>query len=236
MTRLFILFFVMTLGIGRADVPKLFSEQAFNCATLADAVNHFVGLGEDAAVKELEQLSEIEAAEADQNRGFNTRGFSINERVAWVCRILFEPKKGAYIRAPKFGKLNLPEKYMPIAKWPLYPVALSGTTYFVLCESYSDDNNTPEEPKHYIEYSKANGKFRTTPVKVADSAQVLKDAAALRQSPPWQDIQWLDDSGYSYPMGEQWTWGFIQRQANLPANPPAKVRKVLKVPAKPPAN
>jgi hypothetical protein len=234
MTRLFILFFVMTLGIARADVPKLFSEKEFNCATLADAVNHYVGLGEDAAVKELEQLSEVEAAEADQNRGFNPRGFSINERIGWVCRILFTPKNGDYIRAPKFGKLNLPEKYIPIAKWPLYPVALSGTTYFVLGEGYSDDNNTPEEPKHYIEYCRANGNFRSIPLKLAANAQVLQDAAALRQSAPWQSIQWLDDSGYSYPMGEQWTWGFVQKQANLP--PPPVRHRIRKVIPKPPAS
>jgi hypothetical protein len=231
MTRLFILLFAMTLGVGRAEMPALFREQAFTCATLADAVNHFVGLGEDAAVKELEQMSEIEAAEAEQNRGFNVRGFSINERISWVCRILFEPKNGAYIRAPKFGKLDLPEKYMPIAKWPLYPVVLSGSTYFVMAENYSDDNRTPEEPKHYIEYCRANGNFRTTPVNVSDPAKVLQDADALHDSAAWQDIQWLDDSGYSYPMGDQWTWGFILKQAKIPAKVPAKHKVQVKVPA-----
>ncbi|HUZ06775.1 MAG TPA: hypothetical protein VMV89_04735, partial [Candidatus Paceibacterota bacterium] len=140
---MFILLLVMTLGTVRAEVPKLFRERAFNCVTLADAVNHFVGLGEDAAVKELEQLSEVEAAEAKKNRGFDTRGFSINERIGWVCRILFEPKDGTYIRAPMFGKLDVPERYMPIAKWPLYPLALSGSTYFVLAESYSNDSHKP---------------------------------------------------------------------------------------------
>jgi hypothetical protein len=219
MTRLFILLFVMTLGICRAEVPKLFREQAFTCATLADAVNHFVGLGEDAAVKELQELACVEDAEAEKNRGFNVRGFSINERITWVCRILFEPKSGPkslpYLRAPRFGKLNLPEKFMPIWKWPLYPVVLSGSTYFVLGESYSDDNHTLEDAKHYITYCKDNGNFRKTPVKVAAKAQVLKDVAALKQSEPWQSIQWLDDSGYGYPMGEQWTWGFIQRQTKL---------------------
>jgi hypothetical protein len=215
MTRLFILLLVMTMGTARAEVPKLFRERAFTCVTLANAANYFIGLGEDAAVKELEQLSEVEAAEAEQNRGFNTRGFSINERIGWVCRILFDPKDGTYIRAPKFGKLNIPEKYMPIAKWPLFPVAQSGSTYFVMAESYSDDNNTPEEPKHYIEYCVENGNFRKTPVKIASKAQILKDADALRQSAPWQAIQWLDDSGFSYPLGEQWTWGFIQKQVKV---------------------
>jgi hypothetical protein len=219
MTRLFILLVVMTLGLCRAEVPKLFREQAFTCATLADAVNHFVGIGEDASVRELQELSEVEAADAEKNRGFNTRGFSINERIAWVCRILFEPKgvpkSPPYLRAPKFGRLDIPEKFMPIWKWPLYPVVLSGSTYFVMGESYSDDNNTPEDTKHYIEYCRENGDFRTTPVKVAGRAQVLKDADALRQSAPWQDIRWEDDTGYSYPMGEQWTWQFIQKQTRL---------------------
>ena len=215
MTRLFILLLVMTLGTVRAEVPKLFRERAFNCVTLADAVNHFVGLGEDAAVKELEQLSEVEAAEAKKNRGFDTRGFSINERIGWVCRILFEPKDGTYIRAPMFGKLDVPERYMPIAKWPLYPLALSGSTYFVLAESYSNDSHKPEEPKHYIEYCVENGDYRKTPVKIASQAQMLKDAAALRQSAPWQAIRWQDENGDSYPLGEQWTWGFIQKQTMI---------------------
>ena len=216
MTRWFIFFIVMTLGLGRADVPQLFRERAFNCATMADAVNHYVGLGEDAAVKELEDPSEVEAAEVDKNRGFDTRGFSINERIGWVCRILFEPKTGSklppYLRAPKFGKLGIPEKFMPIADWPLYPVVLSGSSYFVMSESYSDDNHVPEEPKHYIEYCRENGDFRKTPVTMPTKAQAIMDAAALRQSAPWQAIQWVDDSGFSYPMGEQWTWAFIQRQ------------------------
>lgn len=215
MTRLFILFFVMTLGTGRAEIPKLFRERAFTCVTLANAANYFIGLGEDAAVKELEQLSEIEAAEAEKNRGFDTRGFSINERIGWVCRILFEPKDGTYIRAPMFGKLDIPERYMPIAKWPLYPVVLSGSTYFVMAESYSADNLKPEDPKHYIEYCVENGNFRKTPVKIASKAQILKDADALRQSAPWQEIKWLDDGGFSYPLGEQWTWAFIQKQIRV---------------------
>src|SRR5882724_11592246 len=131
MTRLFILLVVMTLGVCRAEVPKLFCEQAFNCATLADAVNHFTGLGKDSAVKELNQLALMEADEKEKNRGFNTRGFSIKERNGWVCRILFEPKpdeaksvsSGAkkavtkrhpFLRAPKFGRLDVPEKFMQI--------------------------------------------------------------------------------------------------------------------------
>jgi len=215
MTRLFILLLVMTMGTGRAEVPKLFRERAFTCVTLANAANYFIGLGEDAAVKELEQLSEVEAAEAEQNRGFDTRGFSINERIGWVCRILFEPKGVPYLRAPKFGKLNIPERYMPIAKWPLYPIALSGSTYFVMAESYSDDNNTPEKPKHYIKYCVENGNFRKTPVKIASKVQIFKNADALRQSAPWQAIQWQDDSGFSYPLGEQWTWAFIQKQIRV---------------------
>jgi hypothetical protein len=222
MTRLFILLFVMTLGLARADVPRLFREKAFNYVMLANAVNHFVGIGEDEAVKELEQLTEVEAAEADKNRGFNTRGFSINERVGWVCRILFDPKTGPklppYLRAPKFGRLGIPEKFMPIDQWPLFPVVLSGTTYFVMNESYSEGTEPAEEPKHYIAYCVANGNFRTTPIKVTPWAQVQKDADALHKSAPWQAIQWVDDGGFSYPMGEQWTWAYIQRQTK-PAAP-----------------
>jgi hypothetical protein len=205
---------MMTLGICRAEVPKLFTEKPFNSVTLAEAVNHYVTIGETATTEELQQLA---AQEKSDSGFFDGHGFCMGERIAWVCRILYEPRGHTPLRAPRFGILSIPERTMPLEKWPLYPVALSGSTYVVLNQSYTPKGK-PEEVMHYLAYCKESGVFRKNPIAVPTQDQALKDAAALRQSAPWNDIKWQDDDGFSYPMGEQWTWGFIQNQARtIPA-------------------
>jgi hypothetical protein len=204
------------LGLAHADVSKLFSQKSFTSASLAEAVNRYVVIGETATIKELQQLSVQENSTEDFFAG---KGFSVNERIGWVCRILYEPSGRSPLRAPKFGVLPMPEKTMPAEKWPLFPVASSGSTYFVLKQGYVP-NGTPEELTHYLAYCKRNGVFRNTQVAVPTKEQAETDAAALRQSLPWQAIQWENNDGFNFPMGEQLTFGFIQKQAKTIADEP----------------
>ena len=71
----------------------------------------------------------------------------------------------------------------------------------------------PESLAHYLAYCKDNGTFRTTPVAVPTEEQAAKDVVTLRQSESWKDIKSEHNDGFSFPMGEQWTWTFIQNQA-----------------------
>ena len=41
----------------KSETPKLFREKSFTCVTLAEAVNNYVTMGEEAALKELDSLS-----------------------------------------------------------------------------------------------------------------------------------------------------------------------------------
>lgn len=205
MTRSIIIGLLLTLQAACGGVPRLFQEKEFTAGSFAEAVNHFVALGEEAAVQELRGLS---------TNGFFDfkREFSVNERVGWMCRVLFEPKAQG-LRAPRFGGLRLPYHTMPEQNWPLYPVALSGSTYFVLSEGYSL-GGMPEDPKAYIQYCRQTGVFRKKPVEVPTKTQALSDASALRQSTAWRAIKWKDSGeNWSYTMDEGWTWEFIQKQA-----------------------
>ena len=206
MLRSITLILLLTFQVGYTATPELFQEETFTAATFAEAVNHFVSLGEEAAVNELRGLS------SDTFTDFK-RGFRINERIGWMCRVLFDPKDTQPIREPGFGGLWLPYHTMPLANWPRYPVAFSGSTYFVLSEGYIL-GGAPEDPKAYIEYCRKNGVFRNMKVPIPTKAQALKDAAALRKSKAWKDIKW-EDSGenWSYTMNEGWIWKFIQKQA-----------------------
>ena len=210
----------MAAGLCRADIPKLFTQRGFTSVTLVDAVNHFVAIGQDASVKEFQEI--IANEDADTNWLFS-RGFSAKERIGWVCRILFESKDGSPLRPPEFGRLNLPQKFMPADKWPLYPVALSGSTYFVLSEGYSTDGMKTESAADYVAYCEKNGVFRKTSILMPTKDEANKDAQALRQGAAWQSISWEDDQGFSYPLGERWAWGFMLNQIrSLPDKAPVQ--------------
>jgi hypothetical protein len=180
-----IILLVMSPAHSRAEIPRLFRETSFNSATLAAAVNHFVAIGEEATVKELVALS----AKPPAGREWVT-----DERIGWVCRILFAPKGQKPLRPPMYGALAfVPDESMPPERWPLFPVALSGETYFVLGQGYSVEG-VAEPARDYVAYCRENGIFRRTPVLVPTRAQAVKDAAALERSAAWQAIQWKDAS------------------------------------------
>jgi hypothetical protein len=189
-----------------AEVPLLFRQRSFDAAHLAEAVNYFVALGEQQAVRELSDL----APEFNSKR----EDVSLSERVGWVCRILFLPKGRKPLREPGYGGHQLPYLTMPLSRWPLYPVAASGDSFFVLSEGYSL-MGIAENPKKYLEYCRANGVFRKQAVVVPTRAQAEKDVLALRQSPAWKAIQWKDGGrGTTYTISEPWIWSFIQAQAD----------------------
>ncbi len=205
MTRWTIIALLLTLHVACGAVPRLFQESEFTAASFAEAVNHFVALGEDAAVQELRRL----AADSKTDNKHENR---VKVRIGWMCRVLFEPKTES-LREPRFGALSLPYKTMPNKSWPLNPVALSGSTYLVLSDGYILGGRA-ENTKAYIDYCRKSGVFRKKPVSVPTKAQALRDAAALRQSAAWQSIKWKDSGeNWSYTMDEGRTWEFIQEQA-----------------------
>jgi hypothetical protein len=215
MARYSLLVVVLFTSPCRAEPPELLREKPFTCATLAAAVNHYVGLGEAAALKELDGLALDWRADHRIDREVK---FRRNERIGWVCRILFEPKGTDPLWQPAFGALSLPDRTMPLSRWPLYPVAASGSSYFVLSEGYTL-GGVPQEMKEYLAYCKANGKFRAKPVETPTRVQALRDADALRASAAWKAIKWTDSgTGFSYFFREEDVWDFIRGQAErMPA-------------------
>jgi len=201
---------LLNVGCRAPATPQLFLQKTFTAASFAEAANHFVNLGEGAAVRQLRGLA------LDQRKDLTEHdGWSVNERIGWMCRVLFEEKTNTFIRPPGFGELSLPWNTMPLTSWPLYPVALSGSTYFVLSEGYSL-NGIAEDPKDYIQYCRTNGVFRKTILVVPTREIAMKDVAALRQSKAWTSIKWNDsgeNGNWSYHMSEDWAWAFIQQQA-----------------------
>lgn len=164
---------------------------------IAEAANHFIALGKRDGLAELRGLASIR----------NSAGFVDGyDRFGYLCRILFLPRESKSLREPAFGVLNsLPYASMTEKDWPLFPVALSGSSYFVLGEGYVI-GGFPEYPLQYIDYCDRNGTFRTTKVPVPTRAQALADAEALSNSPAWKAAKWQWQQ-------EEDTWSYVQRQA-----------------------
>ena len=220
MKRLIVFILLLALGTCYGETPRYFRESAFSCATFAEAVNYFVNVGEDAAVKELNGLA------LNGGQQF-TNGFDVNARIGIICRVLFEPRGDNPIRPPYYGWLDslgsmgLPpvfpsSSWANVSKyWPFFPVARSGSTYFVLSEGYSFQGFGREEPDQYIAYCRGHFIFRKTLIKVPTRREALKDVATLRKSKSWRAIKWKDSGqGYSLDMGDDgYAWSFIQKQA-----------------------
>jgi hypothetical protein len=195
----------------KPEVPLLFRWKSFTCVTLAETVNHYVALGEEEAVKELEYLCSdwLTERHADCSR---------RERIGWVCRMLFQPTGKEPLRPPAYGMLSLPYISMPLTRWPLYPVTASGTSYFVLSEGHLLAGQA-ELPGDYLAYCRINGSFRTEKVPVPTREQALEDLEKLRRSPAWKAIKWSDGNEWGwYMFDERGTWRYIKAQAEgIPA-------------------
>ncbi|HQY88103.1 MAG TPA: hypothetical protein PK402_05550 [Tepidisphaeraceae bacterium] len=172
------------------DLPSFLVHDEFTSATFADAINYFVEMGEQKAIQLL----------ISQTGPANAWGQRLGNRLALVCRVLFEPKDKNALRPPKFGSLGLPYRTMPLTDWPHFPVAYSGSSYFVLADGY-DIIGFPESHRDSVLYCNATGKFRKDCVSVPTRVEAERDLDLLLASPEWKAIQWEEigpGSNYRY--------------------------------------
>ncbi|WP_160148263.1 hypothetical protein [Rubripirellula obstinata] len=177
----------------------------FTCADIARAVNYYVDLGERETLREFHDL-------ARQNDDIGRP--NVNERIGWLCRILYVPKNKP-LRGPMLGGLMLPYESMPLGDWPMYPVAKSGGTYCVLSEGYSLAGHAEPIP-NYLTYCGLHGSFRAGHVPVPDRKVAMQEVDLIRLSKRWTKITWIKTGlNSSYTISEPWTWDRIIDQAYL---------------------
>ena len=204
-TTLFTIVLLVSMT-AKGAVPELFSKKEFNCTTLAKAANHYISLGSEQAIKELKKLEE------DHIAGMK-RGFHTNERIGWVCRLIFQGKNDKPLRQPLYGGLSLPRLTMPLKHWPLYPIAKSKGVYFVLSEGYSLAGRA-ERASDYIDYCSSSGSFRKVKLMVPSQDEAIKSYNAFKKGKRWTVIKWKDKGpGTKYTMSEEWVLRDIEAQA-----------------------
>jgi hypothetical protein len=192
---MFPIIFFSCLALPPLESPDLFVRKEFNSRDLALAANYFIIMGPKQASLKLASLGKSTFMDFQRAAGNGNRkgiGFSLNSRIGWMCRILYEPVGIDRLRPPSFGGLWLPTSTMPAASWPHYPLVLSGNTFFVLADGYSLAGKA-ESISAYIEYCKANGSFRKRLIPVPSKEQALNDYRLLLKSREWKAIEWGDE-------------------------------------------
>lgn len=187
-------------------IPDLFVKKQFDCSALAKTANYFISLGQERAIEELKEL------EGDRSAAIE-RGFHTNERIGWVCRILFQVGRDKPLRQPRFGGLSLPYLTMPLERWPHYPVVESEGVFFVLSEGYKL-MGIAERASAYIDYCSSNGTFRATKVNIPTRAEAIAAFDALKATERWKVIKWKDERpGTKYTISEELVVRDVNAQA-----------------------
>jgi hypothetical protein len=186
---------------------KVLFVREFSPLMLAQSANALIAMGEEKAVDLLQ--SSIRDFETDLSFGFST-----NERIGWLCRLIFESKSDKPLRAPYFGSLSLPRKSMPTSEWRKYPLAVSKGTVFVLADGYAIVG-TPEDPLEYIRYCQRAGQFRKRHYPIPSRTEAEQALSALITSSRWRKIRWHHRGpGSEYRYSERRVIGFLSRQVN----------------------
>ncbi len=197
---------------AKDELPDLFAKKPFHAATLAEAANYYISLGEKRAIEELKALEERHTAAIGSE-------VDASERIGWICRMIFKGKGDKPLRPPGYGGLWLPYLTMPLERWPLYPIAESEGVFFVLSEGYRL-SGVAERASDYIDYCSSNASFRLDEVKIPTRSEAIAAFNILKDSERWKVIKWKDEGpGSKYTMREEWVLRDIKTQATgIPEN------------------
>lgn len=180
-------------GACHAQVPAFITDGEFHCKSFAEAVNHYVSLGETKAVSEL-KIATKDAKPLDL----------VARRVCFVLRLLFETKGHEPLEPPALGILNLPTESMPAMNWPYYPCVRVGKSLFLLGEDYCV-SGVPIRATEYLDYCRDHGKFLRAKLPVPNRRQALADLQQLRRSKEWTAIRWT-------ALSERRTYEYLMNQ------------------------
>lgn len=182
-----------------AEPPDFFIDKHINSAAFAHAVNHFVSIDQRRAARELKAIARINQA--------NESTTPVDERIALLCRVLFDPEHNR-LRRHRFGGIAVIARHTSDSEWPMSPLVKTGETFFILPTGFSVQGLS-ESVDDYIDYCLIHGRFRTKlmPVPTPESAQ--KDLDSLLSSERWLKISWKTDAGF---VSQEWVESSLASQ------------------------
>ena len=185
------------------NLVHLYAAKVPTCAEWASEANKVMAVGRQRA----EQYLNAEAVKPSE--GFMEK----NTRSCMMIRLIFDPRDPLKpLRAPMLGGLPLPVETMPLADWPDYPMVDVGGVPFLLSESYMLGGQA-EPASDYFKYCVKNGRFRSTPYKIANKDEANQALRNLYSSDRWKNIKWKFESpGRTYSYDARFVTDFLKMQ------------------------
>lgn len=185
------------------NLVHLYASKVPTCAEWASEANKVMAVGRQRAEQYL-------VGEAGKPR---TDSWDRNIRSCMMMRLIFDPRDPLKpLRAPMLGALPLPMESMPLADWPDYPMVDVGGVPFLLSENYML-GGLAEVASDYFKYCVKNGRFRSTPYKIANKEEANQALRNLYSSDRWKNIKWKFESpGRTYSYDARFVTDFLKIQ------------------------
>ena len=169
------------------DCPTITGDD-YNPSALLKCANRLIEIGEDKAYRVLISNASTMGVTPD------------DERVALLCRVLYQQDKERPLRPPPFGAPNVPYRSMAAEDWPDLPLVFSKGIPFLLVSGYIY-YGPPPNVKEYVAYCRNSGVFRVEPYKLSCWSAGPDALHALFLSEKWSRIKWMD-------AGKGWSYGY----------------------------
>ena len=162
-----------------------------------ESANVFISSGEVNAYDSL-----LRMARQTNNSFAETR--RINRNISYLARLLFLPANtNQILHPPRVGAfISMPYGSMFETNWPTLPFEIVNDVPLSLQLGIA--GGIPEPAERYLEYSKANGRFRDRPFPTPTIQTVSNAMTQLFDSPKWHSLKWKDSGlGWSYELDEE---------------------------------
>ncbi|HQY88104.1 MAG TPA: hypothetical protein PK402_05555 [Tepidisphaeraceae bacterium] len=174
------------------NLPSFLIDEEFTSASFAEAVNYFVEMGEEEAIRNLKGWSAaVWNSYGTQESAFKYDSGRLNQRLVLVCRVLFEPKDEKSLRRLPFDIYELHPSDLLRENWVHYPVANAGSSFFLPSMKfgyYCGGISTVE----FMMLCESEGIFRTEKIPVPTREEALRDLELLITSPTWKSLTWAE--------------------------------------------
>jgi hypothetical protein len=163
-------------------------------AQLARDARTLLALDRDEAIALLERHAVSDSASADTASAARAASpdFDRNERIGWLCRVVFVDAATLPVRAPRRGAVALPYLSMPEDKWPHFPLAIHDGCIFVLAEGLQLAG-LPEPMSDYFAYLKREAQLSRALYAEPDVDAADRALQRLCESQRWREIRWGKD-------------------------------------------
>ncbi len=196
------------LQVAVASFPKIWAS-AYHPEVAARCANVFLKAGEEKACAAL-----VKAVNTQPELYVNA---------CHLCRLLFtSANRSQPLRRPGLGHImGFPGESIirDPPEWPDLPFVVAEGIPLSLCPEGYAGSGFPQSAEKYIEYCRANGRFRTNLFAIPTLVTASNALVSVYESPAWKSLNWKEEDQVWRPVDEGDTKRRLWAQVNNLANP-----------------